>query len=360
MDILARGLAEGDEKPQYAAIFSLRLKMQKCRKAKMIDVFPSKPTISGERNIAQDDLTSTIPESMVEGKPSLDDLKRGEQVRVTAEYVLKHGGFTSAENTLSGPDLYEKAKDAFPGLTVANQNAYLSALSQWVKEPSSKIICPGRKQGYYTSEALAGLLDKGDAEPETSNGKVGIHREKEKLLYPVLKEWLMGQSYRAKDTSTNRAMGKWGNPDLTGIHVAEQLARFSLEVVTIEAKVSLSDWERWIFEAVSHRRFANRAYFCFAQPEEAIAKIPQDMRYYSELYGIGVLVVSMDAQQFERLVSGQLIKALAVADVDMYELFSAPYHHVQPRYQERFCRDFLEITTTQHLLTWGDTLPDED
>jgi hypothetical protein len=203
------------------------------------------------------------------------------------------------------------------------------------------------------------LLDEGEADPETSGEKAATNKQKEKLLYPVLKGWLMGQGYRAKDTSTVKAMGRWGNPDLTGIHVAEQLALFSLEVVTIEAKVSLSDWQYWIFEAVSHRRFANRAYFCFAQPEEGIAKIPQDMRYYSELYGIGVLMVSMDSQQFEQLGNGLLSEPLTVADVDIMQLFSAPYHHVQPRYQDSFCRQGLEITTTQQLLTWGDTLGSE-
>jgi len=146
-------------------------------------------------------------------KPSLDGLNRGNQVRATAEYVLKVGGFTHAEKTLSGPELFEQAKAAFPGLQVAGQNAYLSSLSLWVRNPSSKIICPGRKQGYYTSETLPGLLDEGDVEPETSIEKVVRRKEREKLLYPVLKGWLMGQGFRAKDTSTIKAMGGWGNPD---------------------------------------------------------------------------------------------------------------------------------------------------
>src|SRR5262245_37670638 len=101
-------------------------------------------------------------------KPSLNDLKRGEQVRVTAEYVLRHTGSTSADKTLSGPALFAKAKDAFPDLTVESQNSYLSTLSGWTRDPSSKIICPGRKQGYYLPETLPGVLDEGDSEPETS------------------------------------------------------------------------------------------------------------------------------------------------------------------------------------------------
>lgn len=36
-----------------------------------------------------------------------------------------------------------------------------------------------------------------------------------------------------------------------------------MEIATVEVKPTLANWERQFFEAVSHRRFANRSYFAF-------------------------------------------------------------------------------------------------
>ncbi len=63
----------------------------------------------------------------------------------------------------------------------------------------------------------------------------------------------------------------------------------------------------------------------------------------------------MDSQELQKLEAGQLDK-LDYDDVEIREVYSAPYHHVQPRYQQLFCQDGLKIMTTQQLLTWGDTL----
>lgn len=144
------------------------------------------------------------------------------------------------------------------------------------------------------------------------------------------------------------------NPDIAGLNTLDAFNGLSIEIVTIEAKTSLDNWEQWIFEAVSHRRFANRAYFAFAHEEETISKIPQDMRYYAELFGIGILVISMANDTYELLHSGRLDRPLdAEKDaVEVIEVFSAPYSFVQPKYQLKFC-NALNIGCLKDLHRWG-------
>ena len=178
--------------------------------------------------------------------------------------------------------------------------------------------------------------------------------QKEALLYTLLESWLVAQGYQSQDVSAGRSLGKWGNPDVAGISALDSLNGLSIELVTIEAKVSLDDWEKWIFEAVSHKRFANRSYFAFAHPEETVTKIPQDMRYYAELYNIGVLVLSMDNAKYKELQSGNLREPLDSEEVEVIEIFSAPYNFVQPKYQLKFC-NALGISCLKELYRWGKT-----
>ncbi len=246
------------------------------------------------------------------------------------------------------------------------QQALNQYLSNTVKDTGSAINCLGKRKGYYISKIAKETQGEmvqdstsehhgSDANSTSSNLPSSISQkktQKEILLYPVLESWLVAQGYQAEDISSGRSLGKWGNPDVAGISALDAFNGLSIELVTIEAKVSLDNWEQWIFEAVSHRRFSNRAYFAFAHPEETISKIPQDMRYYSELYGIGVIVLSMENEKYKKLQSGELTDPLDSEDVEIIEVFSAPYSFVQPKYQLRFC-DSLGITCLKELYRWG-------
>jgi hypothetical protein len=197
------------------------------------------------------------------------------------------------------------------------------------------------------------LAEHDNSLPSTEKSPTITNRQqKEALLYPVLEGWLSAQGYQSKNISSNRSLGKWGNPDLAGVIALDCFSGISLEVVTIEAKTSLENWEQFIFEAVSHRRFANRSYFAFAHPEEAIAKIPQDLRYYTELYNIGVLLLSLENDTYNKLINGNLENLLDVEDVDILEIYSAPYNFVQPKYQIKFC-NALGINCVKELYQWG-------
>lgn len=152
-------------------------------------------------------------------------------------------------------------------------------------------------------------------------------------------------------------MGKWGNPEVTGFSIHEHLSQLEIEVATIEAKVGFDAWEYDFFQAVSQRRFANRAYLAFALPEDAADKLPTDLRYYSELFCVGVLVIDLPNDLYERLA----VSTLTELDKNNFkandgsavrEVLSAPWHHVPLKHQRPLC-EALGIHDVSELIRWG-------
>jgi hypothetical protein len=308
--------------------------------------------VSKDEELSQD---SNVAEGCVE-KPLIDQFKTTEKVRYACEYILRIKKKIDSLNALSSTELFTACQEAFKGQFHDSQkNTFSQYLSNTARDPESSIYCLGRTRGYYLSDTAKELVEK-LVDPEHLATDVEetpvARRQIEVLLYPVLESWLIAQGYQAADVSAIRSLGKWGNPDLAGINAIDNFSSLSLEVVTIEAKKSLENWEQWIFEAVSHRRFANRSYFAFAHPEEAISKIPQDIRYYAELYNIGVLVLSLENKLFAQLINGELTTSLSSEDVDIVEIYSAPYNFVQPKYQIKFC-NAVGINCVKKLYQWG-------
>lgn len=276
-----------------------------------------------------------------------------DKVVLASERILNVFNITKSENAKDGGWIYGKAIESFSEMHGVARSTFLVYLSAAVKDPDSSINCLGKKQGYYLTDLVKEVKEIIAPTIATALEAVAQQRkQREACLYPVLESWLVTQGYQSSNVSSNRSLGKWGNPDVAGISVTTGFNGPLVEVVTVEAKVSLDNWEQWIFEAVSHRRFANRSYFAFAHPEEAIAKIPQDMRYYAELYNIGVLAIAVEEGIFNNLTSGSVLSDLDVERVDVIEIFSAPYNFVQPRYQIKFC-NALGVGTLDKLYRWG-------
>jgi hypothetical protein len=303
-------------------------------------------------------------------KPDLSNKSTYVKIKEACEYILDSGGKKDQKNNLSSAELFEKVKVEFPDDFPPDfvKNTFYQYLSNSVKDPESSINCLGRRKGYYLSDlaeeakkeeveeaAEPTAADLGEAVTIEGEETPSVKKaQKEILLYPLLESWLVAQGYQAQDVSSGRSLGKWGNPDVAGISALDAFNGLSIELVTVEAKVSVDNWEQWIFEAISHRRFANRSYFAFAHPEETVSKIPQDMRYYAELYNIGVLVLSMDNDKYKNLQAGKLADPLDSEDVEVIEVFSAPYNFVQPKYQLKFC-EALGISCLKQLYRWGRT-----
>lgn len=281
-------------------------------------------------------------------KPDLASLStKYERVKKAAAYFLEKEGKTSQENTLSTGDLFARALEDYPTeFRDIGKPVFAALLSKAATEESSLITTLGRRKGYYLARSPVRIQT--EEEPEEL-------RRKEKRLYGVVQEWLMEQGYRAADVSDRKGGGVWGNPDVCGIELMEHPIGNAIEIVTIEVKPSIDKWEKQFFEAVSHRRFANRSYYAFAHPVDTVGKIPQDMRYYCELFGVGVLVIVMDADPFQRLQTDEHGPDIERDNVDIVELYSAPYHNVQPKYQYGFL-DVLDLEQIGSIVSFGEKL----
>ena len=238
---------------------------------------------------------------------------------------------------------------------MTSESTFKAYLSRAASDLESAVASAGRgRAGGYFVSAFAGMGDQETSRaPEVPAEETRARAEKEALLYPVLKSWLIERGYRAQDTSDRRRLGRWGNPDIVGMQIHEHLGAVELEILSIEAKVSADDWERWIFEAVSHRRFANRAYFAFAIPDELRGKVSEDQRYYAERFAVGVLNIVLANDTYTRLLHGHLSEAITADQADVIEVFSAPPHPVPMRFRKQLC-GALEIDGLDALFRWGD------
>jgi hypothetical protein len=296
------------------------------------------------------------PEAPVDEFRVLESLSGVDWVAKAAEIALRKRS-AAKDDPMSGPDIYAAVKGFGVSIPVA-ENTFGAYLSEAVKRVETPLSSTGRGRGggYFLSGTSEALAKEATAPPAAEPAE---ERGKEKWLYPSLVSWMLGQQYNAKDTSAvrSRELGKWGNPDVTGIAVHEHLTRLEIEIATIEAKVGFDSWESDFFQAVSQRRFANRAYFAFALPEEASEKLPADLRYYSELFSVGVLVVDLGDDLYDRLTGGSLTAAdkKFLGDPSnslVREVLSAPWHYVPTSHQRKFC-EALNIRDVRNLMVWG-------
>lgn len=292
--------------------------------------------------------------------------ERYEAVKQLSVEALEKMGATNCNNKKSAHDIYTKATEMQPDLTFQiPKNSFNSYLSQISKEENSSIVKELGSHGYYFNQNellnLGNIIDpaQGNEEVAGDSGeqseKVKVRNSNEKKLYKLIESWLQSKGFRTKDTSEMKVMGKWGNPDVTGIKVDELLGKHEIEVVTVELKCHNESFNTDFFEAVSHRRFANRTYFGFAAPYKILNQSNDELRYYSELYNVGVIVVAMDEDDFNKYKSGEL-KEIEEDQIDIHELFTASFEPRQVRWQKKFFQS-IGIVDIQSLWKWGTTTP---
>lgn len=283
-----------------------------------------------------------------------------QKVEVATEYFLTDHEAFDNKSAIFGINIFNAVRILYPPSDSWEKNTFLQYLSIISRNENSRITCEGKRQGYYlrdvendtvgTSNEITQSIDEEGEGIGLSDEPATKYNQKEKHLYPILVDWLRERGYWAQDISTNKALGKWGNPDVAGINTNSNLfGGHSIEIATIEAKVTKCDWEKLIFEAVSHRRFSNRAYFAFAHPAEFYLKLPlSKMRKYGELFKVGILVILIPGDQLKNLDT-------AIEDddqTDIIEIISAPLIYVSPEYQTAFCRA-QGVNNSQDLFRWG-------
>lgn len=277
-----------------------------------------------------------------------------------ARKVLTNNGFTrNGEDEddivkgMSGQSILADAKEHYrDDMTSQNiaDNTFIQYLSRAASDPYTDIFSSGRRRGYYLSD-ITQMINS--IESDQISEEPNVMSSQESFLYDPIVEWLIGQGYRSGEVANLRKMGYWGNPDVVGMSMTELMGSTSIELVTVEVKTSYLNWGKWIFESISHKRFANRSYFAFAHPSEAISKLSPDMQYYCEIYGIGILILGMGKELYERLQKKELNKPLQLEEVDLIEYYNAPYTYIRPIYQKKFLCEQLQLRELGEIWNWG-------
>lgn len=277
---------------------------------------------------------------------ALDRASSPEKVEKIVVYILESNHKTDSKNTMSTDDIKKKYKElqrknadivSIPENSLATYTSILSSKSE------SKIQCLGKRQGYFITPVQETLVEK---ETEIS----GKGKLQEKDLYPAVQKWMeVSLDIKAIDISSRRGGAKkWRNPDLLGIKEIDFLGEARFEITTIEVKPSMQDWTMYIFEAVSHSLFSNKAYFAFLK-DNSYDKVPDEMKLYASRFGIGIITITIEDQERPKITTSEkLVKALADGSCKIQEEVPAPYHVPQISLQTDFLKG-LEIRTQADL-----------
>ena len=182
------------------------------------------------------------------------------------------------------------------------RNVIYSYLSRAANHDESSHIVSGGPHGGYSLEVVAETAEaaQGAASSTGAGTQPAAYQPRESHLYPLIKAWLEASDYIAADVSALKTGGKWGNPDLLGVSRVEILGAAEIELVSVEAKVSETNWEQFIFEAVSHKRFANRSWYCY-RTSTPYPALPKNMAYYAERYKVGIIQIHLSDHEMEAL-----------------------------------------------------------
>ena len=191
-------------------------------------------------------------------------------------------------------------------LTISlGEGSMLSYLSNAANQDlNSGIISGGVGVGYYLDVTPVEQIDaKPVDEKKVSSGKGKGTLIREKDLYSLMELWLNQKGYSAKDTSNLKSGGRWGNPDIIGVSRVDLFGAVEIDVASCEIKLAEEGWEQVIFEAISHKRFSNRSWFCYRIPFEG-APLPKSIEYYSERYRVGLVQIILTDDEIVELKKG--------------------------------------------------------
>jgi hypothetical protein len=273
--------------------------------------------------------------------------------------VLIENGITSRDNRLKADKIIEliqaQRNEDFSKLDIKVDN-FSAMLSMAIKnQETTEIIRPEGAQGYFIAVLSKEVQKEIDKVEIDESKKEESERNKEKILYKPFEKWLRENGNRADDTSSNRIMGRWGNPDVTGIKIITDYGLNEIEVTTIEVKLNGIRWEYDIFEAIAHRRFANQCFLAFAVDGDSKSNYSRNRKlaYYSSLYEVGVLLLSLSTINYQKLLEGKL-KSIDEEDesFDIIELLPAKYHQINLEYKRQFLES-IGVEKDQKMYRWG-------
>lgn len=258
-----------------------------------------------------------------------------------AEEYLKESRSTGASSSKSNKQIVAAINDKIQkgelsvDVTDGTMLSYLSNAANTDSE--SAIVSGGPRGGYWYDEATIHTVEIKQADEEKIKPDKGAAvTVLEKDLYPLMELWLQKKGYKSKDTSTLKSGGRWGNPDIIGAERVELFGAVEVDLASCEVKLAEANWEQVIFEAISHKRFSNRSWFCYRVSQEQA--LPKGMSYYAERYKVGVVQIILSDEELLGLKSG---KSTPLDFIDnVIEKVPALYDYVPLREQ----RELIERT----------------
>ena len=246
-----------------------------------------------------------------------------EEILEIAVHILKEHRAVDEKNGMRLASLLKKIKEKIeennPEINIKESTIY-GVIREEAKKEGGNIFSGGPHRGYFYIESPS---EDEDIAKEDEENRKNIC---EKDLYPIVELWLREKKqYGVISEVHNKTRNKkWGNPDIVGVNVYDEFGVRYLEVVTIEVKPNLKDWRQYIFEAVSHKRFADRAYFMFWVTEAEGMKDLEEMYMYADKYKVGLCQITIsegDLKGWEGKSEGE---KLEIIDGCIIELFPAP------------------------------------
>ena len=255
----------------------------------------------------------------------------------------------SREKSQSGSKIVD-ALSLVEGINL-KRGSLFNYLSSAANDPAnSQIVSGGPRSGYWLEKIVATAEVAEKEKTPTPKGKKK-ETNSEKSLYPLIELWLSTKGYRSKDTSTAKSGGKWGNPDIIGLNRIQAFGISDIEIASCEVKLSIANWETFIFEAISHKRFSNRSFYCFRDDREV--EIPPAIQYYAEKFRIGIVQIILDEKEIESVKgAGGDFKKLEQYLTNIVEIFPALFD-VIPAQEKVLLLDRLGIKDEKSFYGFG-------
>lgn len=258
---------------------------------------------------------------------------------------------SSEDQPMSSSDLVqkvsEKLRDSPAGYLVYR------ALLQSTHVPESQVKSrKGRGGGYF--------LGKPEVDQNVEENAVQLPKEErtlEKHLWPIVVDWLrLNRRFErvSSDIANLKSGGVWSNPDIVGLNILEDLGFFDVEITTLEVKPALTSWRYFFFEAVSHKRFAERVYFVYRSEGATDSEQKHELLRYAEKYGVGLIEIQLDDDDYKRLASwakksdSEKTKVLEA----FVEIVPAPFEAISAREKIAFLRQ-IGVSSKAELYAFG-------
>jgi len=248
-----------------------------------------------------------------------------------AEEKLRTLGHTSPEKAVRSRDLVDavqkKIETKSLDLSLARGSIFNYISHAANKDENSTIFSGGTWGGYWIENDSPVEISEKPVEAteiKTTQGTKVSFSERD--LYPLVHTWLQTKGFTSKDISNLKSGGKWGNPDVVGVKRVDLFGSIEIEIASCEVKLSEANWEQFIFEAISHKRFSNRSWFVY-RIGQAGRPMPKAIEYYAERYKVGVVQILLTDDELVGLKTKKDVIPEELID-RVIEKIPAFYEHV--------------------------------